>query len=241
VRSRSDSRSGRAARRGSRLGLAAIALAALGAVLAAPRCDGSANGVEPPAPAQDVPADSAAADVLAAARGAAPLLCDLVALVLDGRYGWHDDAPEPSVGRSEDPRIRAALTWTREPEGAGDVAAVRSALGDADACVRRTAARLLGRSGDARALDALREALAAPDPASREAGALGLGIAEDESTLRDLLPVLRDDEVAVRVAAAWALGRIEDPAAIEPLVARLQDDREPRVRAAAAWALGEIE
>jgi HEAT repeat protein len=229
--------------RGSRLGLAAIALAAVAAVLAAPRCDGSANGVEATAVATAVaPPDSVAADVLAAARGAHPLLCDLAALVFDDRYGWNGDQDfEPEVGRSQDPRVRAAYAWALEPKGAGDVSALRTALADPDPCVRRTAARLLGRSGDPAAINALRESLRAADPASREIGALGLGVAQDEAATEALASALRDDVASVRLAAAWALGRVEDARAIEPLIGRLEGDDDPRVRAAAAWALGEIE
>jgi HEAT repeat protein len=219
--------------RGGTLGLA---LAVAVGVVVAPRCDQSGD-VE--AAAVAAPADSVAARVLQAARGADPLLCDLAALGLHSGWGWN--GPEPLVGRSGDPEIAESIRWMMEPRGAGEVAALRAALTDPDPCARQTAARLLGRSREPRAIEALRQALAAADPVTRETGALGLGVAEDEDSIDELARALRDDVASVRIAAAWALGQIESDAAIEPLIRSLESDPEPGVRAAAAWALGEIE
>jgi HEAT repeat protein len=58
-------------------------------------------------------------------------------------------------------------------------ARLSESLGDQKPCLRRAAARELGNSGQAEAVNLLREALRGSDSRTREAGALGLAAAED--------------------------------------------------------------
>ena len=74
-------------------------------------------------------------------RGATPLQCELA---LQGMNGWWNNGPEPG---------RDAVAWTvisyaahRDIEPVS-VAPLSVSLQDPDPCVRRVAARLLGRSG----------------------------------------------------------------------------------------------
>ncbi len=74
-------------------------------------------------------------------RGATPMQCELA---LQGMNGWWNNGPEPG---------RDAVAWTRDlatprtgRSTAGSVAPLSVSLQDPDPCVRRVAARLLGRS-----------------------------------------------------------------------------------------------
>ena len=135
-------------------------------------------------------------------RGANPMQCELA---LQGMNSWWNNGPEPG---------RDAAAWTvirhaahREVE-AGSVAMLATALRDTDTCVRRVAARLLGRSelpaARARLIEATRDA----DPAMRRLGATGLGYMGDKTVTRDLVRMLDDRDPSVRAAAAWAIGSI---------------------------------
>ncbi len=106
------------------------------------------------------------------------------------------------------------------------------------AAVRNTAARLLGRLGDAGASPALAAALA--DPAVRVQAALALG----DIGARDAAPALRrllhsklaTDALA---AAVEALGELGDADSV-PLIVPLTRSKDPRLRRAAIDALGAI-
>ncbi len=225
-----------------RRGGAGAALLALGiAALCVPR--------EPPAQRRPAQHDDSAAvaTILAAARGANPLLCDLAASALDQRLQWGNPPfwgdfhpgdywlrnPDPAVAAS----VRAAFRVLRDP---GVIEPLRRALGDADACVRRLAAPLLGRTRHPQAVAALSAALRDTSPATRAAAVLGLGFAQSQPTVPQLIAALTDRAPAVRRLAAWALGEIANASAVPRLVQAL-GDAEPSVRATAAWALGQIE
>lgn len=135
-------------------------------------------------------------------RGATPMQCELA---LQGMNGWWNNGPEPG---------RDAAAWTvisyaahREID-ASSVAPLSVSLQDPDPCVRRVAARLLGRSrlpaARARLLEATRDA----DPAMRRLGAAGLGYMDDRTLTRDLVRLLEDRDPGVRAAAAWAIGAV---------------------------------
>jgi HEAT repeat protein len=175
-----------------------------------------------------------------AARGADPVVCGLAARALD--HGWWESGMGIEPGVSDDPASGEVIDWALAPRGAAGAAGpLAVALADSDPCVRRLAARVLGRSRTPEAVAALRRALDSATPGEREMGAVGLGFAEDGTALPDLVEALRDPEPRVRLAAAWALGEIESPDAIPPLAEALARDEEAKVREAAAWALGEIE
>lgn len=212
-------------------GIAAIAHPAGGVVLAREE-----------APLTQAPAGSGSIDAfLGAVRGANPVLCDLAARSIDGRWGWSNGYGNVPAG-SRDARTQEILrTVTSELQDPSVVPALRTALSDADPCVRRMAAPLLGRMNAPQAFAALQSALRAEDAATREMAALGLGFADDARAVPGLVEALRDAVPAVRAMSAWALGATEDPAAVAPLVAVLRGDADPAVRRAAAWALGQIE
>jgi HEAT repeat protein len=179
--------------------------------------------------------------VLAAGRGANQVMCALAARAIDQSFHWGDFRPgyDPRDLEARPVRetVRLALDVLHDP---GLVEPLRAALGDADPCVRRLAAPLLGRVRQPQAVAALRSALRDAAAETREGAALGLGFAGDRRALPDLLTALRDGSADVRVAAAWALGQIESRGSVRPLVGAL-DDGDARVRATAAWALGRIE
>jgi len=174
---------------------------------------------------------------LAGVRGASPVACDMVVRSLGSGWGWWglDRAPD-AVRAHQD-----VLRWATHPSSDPSVVApLRAGLEDADACVRRVSARLLGRTRHPRAVEALLAALASRSATTRQLAAVGLGYAEDTSAVDPLLGALRDDAASVRVAAAWALGEIEDARAVGPLTRLLRGDPDPVVRRAAALALGSM-
>lgn len=77
------------------------------------------------------------------------------------------------------------------------------------------AARLLGRRGDAEALDPLVEALGSKTAAVRREAATALGLLKDRKASLALVPLLRDESNPVAVAARDALAELADPA-VEP-------------------------
>lgn len=185
------------------------------------------------------PAPEHARAVLSAVRGASPLLCDLAARTVAQRHGgW-----APSYGgRSTRGGAHArAFRWavTARPTGA-EVDALLNGIGSADACERRVAALLLGRSRGDRGVDALVRLLANAAAETRAAAALALGLRASPRTLRPMTRALGDAAAAVRATAAWALGRLEDPRAVDALIQVLERDPSAEVRAAAAEALGRI-
>jgi hypothetical protein len=172
---------------------------------------------------------------LAGIRGTRPLACEMVIRSLGVGWGWRSLHAVPDAASEQLDLLR----WsTRRPSDPGVVPALRAGLEDSDPCVRRVAARLLGRTRLSNAVQALLDALASADPGTRQLAAVGLGYAEDRSTVDPLLRTLRAEEPSVRAAAAWALGEIEDTRAVTPLTRLLRDDPDPGVRRAAALALG---
>jgi HEAT repeat protein len=122
------------------------------------------------------------------------------------------------------------------------VAALATALRDADTEVRASAAQALGSLGDPRAVEALLQALRNDaDAGVRKMAAWALGEIESPAAVGGLSQALRSDSSAeVRAMAAWALGEIESAEAVDALGAALRDSS-VEVRRNAVWALGEIE
>jgi HEAT repeat protein len=195
-----------------------------------------------------LPDTAVVAAVLAAGRGANPLLCELALRSIDRPSRWNGDmgwvigvVPGDYALRRGDARVQrvapAALEALHDPAA---IAPLRSAIGDADPCVRRLAASLLGRLHHPRAVAALSAALTDRDTDTRAMAALGLGLAQEAATGPALLAALRDTAPPVRALAAWALGEIEDVAASGALTRLLRGDPDRDVRMAAAWALGNL-
>jgi beta-lactamase regulating signal transducer with metallopeptidase domain len=143
-----------------------------------------------------------------------------------------------------EPEVRLAAVSALEADGSGDgVAALSRALTDEDPVVRRTAARALGRVGDARAVPALvgvvtgshgdlhqkriaTEALRAIDERAAT-DALAAQLSHRGPETRGLTPVVG------AVAAP-------DPSVWEPVVRTLSDDPDPEARSRAAAVLVEL-
>ncbi len=172
------------------------------------------------------------------ARGANAVMCELAMRSIDNRYGgWG------SAGRAPDATIgqRPLLEWaSSEIEDADAVPVLGAALSDGDVCVRRMAARLLGRVKHPSALAMLLRRLEDGDERTRRMAAVGLGYADNRDAVEPLLNVLDDRVAAVRAAATWALGEIEDERAVDALTRLLAEDSDPMVRRQAAWALGNM-
>jgi hypothetical protein len=215
----------------------------LGAVTMSTACDGLQAGAASHA-ARNVAVQSdtvSAATLIAKMRGIDPVVCKLAVQVLGNQWGrgFPSGFPESAALNAED---RATLQWAASSAvERSAVPLLRRSLSDADACVRGTAARLLGRVRDASLATELRAELGSSTAATREAAVIALGYHDQPTGVDAALGALRDPEVNVRVAAIWALGMMEDARAITPLLALLQDDANASVRRAAAWALGRIE
>jgi hypothetical protein len=233
------------ARRASRVGLALAGLAAVSLALSSPRLRsyGSAplDDREPDLATplgQEPETDSVlAVRFLAGLRGATPLTCEMAIRTLGIGWGWQGEQRVPDARLDQQELIR----WASD--GPGDASAIpplRAGLVDDDPCVRRMAARLLGRMRNPQANEALLSALSAPDPALRSLAAIGLGYAEDRTTVDPLMATLRDEVPSVRATAAWALGEIEDERALPALARLLARDSAPEVRRAAAIAIGNL-
>ena len=189
----------------------------------------------------DAPDSATLARVLASARGANALICELASATVDGRNGWGGGWIGMGGVGAEGELARQLANWPAEGrEDLPSVRLLRAGIADADACVRRLSAPLLGRMRTAAAIDALLGGLREASTETREMAALGLGFAESRRPIEPLSAALRDASPRVRATSAWALGEIEDRSAIPALVAVLKDaDRD--VRRTAARALGEIE
>lgn len=176
--------------------------------------------------------------LLETARGANPVMCELALRLIDNRYGsWG------SAGRAPDAIIdqQQLLEWASEGiEDSRVVPVLGTALSDGDVCVRRLAARLLGRVRHPSALTTLMNGLESRDERVRQMAAVGLGYADDRAAVDALLAALTDGVAAVRAAATWALGVIEDERAVAALTRLLRQDGDPMVRRQAAWALGNM-
>jgi HEAT repeat protein len=187
------------------------------------------------------PEDSAnARALLDAMRGTGPIPCAFALSVVEGNSGWGNWDGGSGVG--QDDQSADLREWLQH--GLTDPSVVpmlKTALAPGDACVRQTAARLLGRSHNSTAVHALVEALRDPDPTTRELAALGLGLSEDPVGFDPLVGALRDTAARVRSTSAIALGRLGDHKAMAKLVPVLQRDPVPAVRRAAAIALGNLD
>ncbi|MGH7469927.1 MAG: HEAT repeat domain-containing protein, partial [Longimicrobiales bacterium] len=171
--------------------------------------------------------------------GLDPTICHLLGRSLGNRWGsWYGSVLiDPQSAATSEP----LLTWLDNADiEARHVPALRTALSHADACVRRTAAQLIGRARVPDLTPLLRGELNSGNRGTREAALIALGHFDKPSSYEPARDGLRDVDVSVRVAAAWALGQLERREAVDALsdVAR---DPDVRIRRTVAWALGAIE
>jgi HEAT repeat protein len=125
-------------------------------------------------------------------------------------------------------------------EAKEDAKGLIKALRSKESDVRMSAAKALGKIGDARAVEPLIQALRdddGDDELQRTVTAalqkLGMGAVEP------LIRAMRDSNANVRSRAAWTLGEIRDARAVEPLIRALKDECDD-VRGVSADALGKI-
>lgn len=214
-------------------------LVAASLLFAAPAPD---LGVSPEvAPGPEGGADSAqVARLLIALKASDPLVCALATEVLGTGIHWNSGWEGIAALRDEPVETHSTRHVLRE--SITDAAALRllgPELGSPNACVRRTAAALLGESGKAQALGLLRAALGSSEARVREAGTYGLGVAGDTADVPRLRTLLGDRDADVVRLAAWALGAIGDDASTTALIPLLRH-QQAGVRRAAAWALGMV-
>ena len=105
-----------------------------------------------------------------------------------------------------------------------------------DEAKRATAARTMGRSRSAMAVDRLAEALEDPSYKVRSEAAKGLGETLHRDAVEPLVRQLDDEESDIRLEAAEALGRLAAPEAATPLL-RALDAPDLRIRISAVRAL----
>ncbi|HEU5219874.1 MAG TPA: HEAT repeat domain-containing protein [Gemmatimonadales bacterium] len=174
-----------------------------------------------------------------ALRATDPMICEMITDQV-GNF-WNSEGDE-GVGSLDGGARRWEPVRDSLAGGVTDPAAQRRvlrSLNDDDVCIRRLAAKMMGRSTPS-ATPALRDALRSPTPRIREAAALAMGHADDKEFKDDLDRATRDDNPAVAAMATWALGELELPETVGRMI-ELTGSREIRVRRAAVWGLGQIE
>jgi hypothetical protein len=185
-------------------------------------------------------AEAHVTELLSAMRGTSPVACRLATRALQNNWGNGRGmiAGPESIGAAGDSIFDWAVS---EMMDAAVIPQLRSALDDADPCVRRTAASLLGRTRPSNGLASdLGSQLSSANARTREAAFMAIGYAgrKDDRTAAER--GLRDSDNAVKVAAVWATGRIGDAASVPALIELLKEGDET-MRANAAYALGELE
>src|SRR4051794_36140052 len=165
---------------------------------------------EPSPPAVHVTASSAPAAIdvaalLAAARGAPPLICGLAAQSIgNGNWGWRSDVPASPLGAAAHPLDGDRGRIEDLPDA--DVTRLLDALSSDDGCVREMSVRLVGHQDESRVAAPLIAKLSSNDASLRAVAALGLGLVDAQRGVDPLINTLRDGTVEVRANSAWALG-----------------------------------
>jgi hypothetical protein len=190
-------------------------------------------------PSQQTPAQDSAhvQALLSKVRGSDATICQLIGRALDNRWGNFSGFMMDPLTFGDD----ELLEWLNTSAvGRHLLPVLRRSLADADDCVRRTSARLLGRSRVTDLAEDLSAELTSSNAATREAALLALGYFDRPSGLDAARRALRDADMTVRIAAAWTLGMIESRDAIGALTEAARDN-DVRMRRTVAWALGTIE
>ena len=176
------------------MGMGAGALA-LGAVVVLALVPGGAGVVAEPGRAGGV---EEARAVMAAGRGASPVLCALAERSVENRWGWGRMPTELEDSGG------AAVRWAMSEEvGSDAVPVLLEGLRAGDACMQGLAARLLARSDEPSAREGLLEALRSGPVGMRVQAAIGLGLSEAKAALPLLASGLRDPAWQLRSGSAW--------------------------------------
>src|SRR4051794_33203598 len=204
------------------LTIATFALSSLSGAPAAARAGGSITYTDLEQHEQRAPLDVTA--LLAAARGAPPMICGLASRAVRN-YGWGDrsDAPASPLGSFT---TSSGYDFDRGQLPAADVQRLMAGLSSDDACVREMSVRLIGNQKPDAVAGELISRLGSPDVALRTISALGLGLVEAPASVDPLIRALRDAASDVRANSAWALGRIENGRALSPLLGLFGDNAE---------------
>ena len=220
--------------------LAGSAVATL--VAAAIGCAADGNAQTAQESGRLIPDDTASvARLLNTVRGVDPLLCEMATRSVDMHGSWSMWGPISGDPLTTDSASAALLNWIQQRHNdPAVVPRLRTAMRDADPCVRRVAGSFLSRVRHPSAASALLNGLDDPKPETREVAAFGLGMVDVPGAIDPLLARLRDDAPRVRRAAAWALGQREVKRAIPLLMEMLARDSDAKVRQTAAWAIGTI-
>jgi HEAT repeat protein len=191
-------------------------------------------------PSQQTPAQDSVhvQTLLSKVRGSDATICQLVGRAMDNNWGGNFGGFRMDPLNTGDDSLLDWLTTTAV--GRHLVPQLRRGLGDDDTCVRRTSARLLGRTRLTDLAQELGSELTSTNPTTREAALLALGYFDRPSGLDAARRALRDADMNVRIAAAWVLGMIESSDAIGALTEASRDN-DVRMRRTVAWALGTIE
>ncbi len=140
--------------------------------------------------------------------------------------------------RNEDYRVRGSIEEALMAIGTPAVGPLTAALKDESAHVRASAARVLGKLGDKRAVEHLMQALKDHDGQVRRYAAEGLYMIPDKKAVDALIEVLKDGNTAAALFAARALEKIGE-AAVDSLTEVLKHE-EPTARLFVAQTLGSI-
>jgi HEAT repeat protein len=167
-----------------------------------------------------------------------PLLCGLLTDQIgnfwsnryDGGYGMMADEPPKSYAARD-----SLYSHTTDPKA---IALLVSRLKDDGACVRRAAAKFLGRSTipTSRLVELMNDA----SPRIQEAAALALGESERYAARSALESKLTSGSEPLASMAAWSLAEMRDSVPAATFL-RALGSRHPRVRIAGAQGLGDHE
>lgn len=219
-------------------GVVATALTAVLAVSCARDSAAQGASASKPIVADDTTAVSRLINTI---RGVDPLLCELAVRQVDQHGSWSRWGPMSGDPLETDSASASLMRWIQKSHNdPAVVPRLRSAIRDADACVRRVAGSFLARVEHPSATSALMDGLDDARADVREVAAYGLGMAEYKGAVEALIGRLKDATPAVRRASAWALGSIEQKKAVPALMELLARDADARVRQTAAWAIGNI-
>ena len=134
-------------------------------------------------------------------RGANAIQCEII---LSSFNSWSSNR----VPDRDSVAWRVSTVIHRRIAAAELVPELATAMRSGDDCTSRVAARLLGRSGLARARAELLSALGDENAQVRRLAAIGIGFSDDSTVSSQLVRALADRDARVRAAAAWALGAV---------------------------------